>query len=319
MSKYINNFARIVATYPFILTEGAVIERIRRDTTVELDPYVANASLVYTSPGRAALTRIYTQYLDVGNAYNLPMITFTPTWRANSELLRRAGLPDVDTVNGDCARFLQSIRESYDGYAGKILIGGLMGCLGDAYNPADALSIEDATIFHQSQAYALANTGVDFLMGATLPAFSEALGMARAMAETHIPYIMSFVLRPTGTLLDGMPLHRAITRMDADVSPRPFAYWANCVHPSIFASALVHEMTQDTTLLERMIGLQANTSAKSPEELDGLDGLDTEAPETFARAMIALRVQFGVKMLGGCCGTDERHIAEIAKNIVHET
>jgi len=309
------NFVQIVTTAPFILTEGAVIERIRRDPTVDLDPHVANTGLVYTKEGRAALTRIYTQYLDVGRAHNLPVITFTPTWRANPESLRRAGLPDVDAVNSACVRFLKSIRDGYDGYAGNILIGGLMGCLGNAYDPTDALATDEAAAFHHPQAGALVNEGVDFLMGATLPALSEALGMAMAMAKTGIPYILSFVLRPVGTLLDGTPLHEAVARIDATVSPCPFAYWANCVHPSIFASALAHEVAQDATLAARVIGLQANTSAKSPEELEGLDSLDTEAPDSFARAMVALRAQFSIKILGGCCGTDERHIAEIAKNM----
>lgn len=307
------NFTQTVQTQPFILVEGAVIERIRRDQAAMLDPYIANVGMVYTLQGRVALTRIYTQYLDIGNAHSLPMIVFAPTWRANPERLRRAGLMDVAAVNSDAVYFMQTIRAGYDGYASHIFIGGLMGCVGDAYAPAEALSVEEAAIFHAHQARALA--GVDFLMGATLPALSEATGMAQAMAETGTPYILSFVLRSKGVLLDGTPLHEAVARIDATVSPRPFAYWANCVHPSIFASALEHELARDATLAERVIGLQANTSAKSPEELDGLDSLDTEKPETFAQAMTALRSRFGTKILGGCCGTDEHHIEAIAKTM----
>ncbi len=309
------NFTQAVEHYPFILTEGAVIERIRRDPAVTLDPHIANASLIYTPEGRAALTRIYTQYLDIGKAHTLPMITFAPTWRANPERLRRAGFTDVAVVNSDAVHCVQAIRAGYDGYASQVFIGGLMGCAGDAYNSTEALSADEAASFHASQTHALANAGVDFLMGATLPALSEAIGMARAMAETAVPYIVSFVLRPTGALLDNTPLHEAIACIDGTVSPQPLAYWANCVHPSVFAAALQHELARDTRVTERVIGLQANTSAKSPEELEGLDSLDTEAPETFAQAMVALRQQFGVKMLGGCCGTDERHIAAIASAI----
>ena len=301
-----------------ILAEGAVIERLRRDLAVTIDPYIANAGLIYTEAGRAALRRIYTQYLDIGKAYNLPMITLTPTWRANPERLRRAGFAETAAVNGDSARFLKEIRSNYGGYVQQFFIGGLMGCRGDAYNPAEALADGEGAAFHRPQARALAEAGVDFLIGSTLPAFSEALGMARAMAETGAPYILSFVLRPAGTLLDGTPLHTAIARIDAAVSPHPSAYLANCVHPRVYAAALSRAQAKDAAIGERIIGLQANTSAKSPEELDGLESLDGESPAQFAAAMLDVRRQFGAKVLGGCCGSDERHIEAIAAMVAAE-
>ncbi|HNT77305.1 MAG TPA: homocysteine S-methyltransferase family protein [Anaerolineae bacterium] len=312
------NFAQALQNYPFILAEGAIIERLRRDPAMTIDPHIANGGLIYSEAGRTALRRIYTQYLDIGKAYNLPMITLTPTWRATPERLHRAGFADAVAINGDGARFLAETRISYGSYAGQVFIGGLMGCRGDAYNPTEALRDDEATEFHRLQARALAAAGVDFLMGSTLPAFSEALGMARAMAETGAPYLLSFVLRPTGTLLDGTPLHAAIARIDAAVSPHPCAYMANCVHPRVYAAALNRAQAQDAPIGERLIGLQANTSAKSPEELDGLESLDSEAPAPFAAAMLDVRRQFGAKILGGCCGSDERHIEAIAAMIAAE-
>ncbi len=312
------DFSQALVNAEFILAEGAVIERLRRDPAVTLDPHIANAGLVYSADGRAALARLYTQYLDIGRAYNLPMMVLTPTWRANPERLRLARFADAAAVNGDSVRFLAGIRAGYGHYAGRIFLGGLMGCRGDAYNPAAALSPDEAAEFHRPQARALVGAGVDFLLAATLPAFSEALGMARAMAETGAPTILSFVLRPTGTLLDGTPLCEAIARIDAAVSPRPCAYLANCVHPRVYAAALTCALAQDPAAIGRIIGLQANTSAKSPEELDGLNTLDSEAPEPFAAAMLDVRRQFGARILGGCCGTDERHIAAIAGGVKRE-
>ncbi len=306
------DFIQTIHSNRFVLTEGAMIERVRRDPVVVLDPHVATANLVYTPEGRAVLSRLYRQYLDVGRAHDLPIIVLTPTWRASPARLRDAGLGDVAAVNGECVRFLQTIRDGYGSYAASIFIGGLMGTLGNAYDPDIALPAAEAVAYHRPQARALASTGVDFLMAATLPAFSEALGMARAMAETGVPYIPSFVLRPSGTLLDGMPLHEAVAGIDAAVSPRPLAYMANCVHPTVFASALARELAQDATLGARIIGLQANTSARSPEELLGLDHLETEAPDALAAAMYDVYRRFGMRVLGGCCGTDERHIAAIA-------
>lgn len=312
------DFPRALATVDCMLAEGAVIERLRRDPVATIDPHIANAGLIYTEAGRAALRRIYTQYLDIGKTYALPIITLTPTWRANPERLRRAGFVDTAAVNGDGARFMAEIRGSYGPYAAQIFVGGLMGCRGDAYNPAEALGDDEAATFHRPQARVLAAAGVDFLIGSTLPAFSEALGMARAMAETGAPYILSFVLRPAGMLLDGTPLHIAIARIDSAISPRPSAYLANCVHPRVYAAALSRTQMQDAAVAERIIGLQANTSAKSPEELDGSESLDSEAPASFAAAMLDIRRQFGAKVLGGCCGSDERHIAAIAAMVMAE-
>jgi hypothetical protein len=123
----------------------------------------------------------------------------------NRERMATAGYAGVD-VNGDNFGFLDALRKSYGGYSEKVVICGLMSCRGDAYNPRDALAVDEALEFHAWQAEKLADTGVDFLLAATLPAFSEATGLALALAATAKPYVLSFVVRPEGTMLDGTPL-----------------------------------------------------------------------------------------------------------------
>lgn len=296
-----------------LLTEGAIVERLRRGTGIRLDPHVVNAGMIYEPEGRAALERIYRGYIDIGQAFGLHMILLTPTWRANPDRLRAAGLADRD-VNGDGFRFLDSIRQSYGDYADRVFIGGLMGCAGDAYDPAEALAQEKAASFHRTQAQALADAGVDFLLASTLPAAGEAVGIAAAMASCGIPYIPSFIIRPTGTLLDGTPLHEVVARIDTDVDPAPLGYMVNCTHPSVFAEAMERETGRSPSLSKGMLGLQANASALSPEELDNLDHVDkAESPEEFAEAMLKVHRRFGIKILGGCCGTDDRHIRCIAE------
>jgi len=244
----------------------------------------------------------------------LPMVILTPTWRANVDRLARAGLDGLD-VNGDCVRFMADLAAEYGAYASQVYIGGLIGPAGDAYRPQDALPASESESFHAFQVQALARAGVDFLMAATLPAFSEALGMARAMVHCGRPYILSFVVRPTGTLLDGTPLHEAVRRIDTTVSPNPLCYLVNCVHPMVYEQAMRHELASWPALGARVLGLQGNTSHRSPEELDNLTYLETEAPPVFAAAMIHLHERFGAKMLGGCCGTDDRHIDCIARQV----
>jgi len=308
------NFVEAIRTEPLLLTEGALIERLRRDAPVALDPHVLHAGFVYSAPGRDALRALYRQYLDIGDAVDLPMIVCAPTWRANPERLRRAGLANRD-VNGDGVRFVATVRDECGGYAHRVFIGGLMGCAGDAYRPEEALPRDEAAAFHGVQARALAGAGVDFLLAATLPHAGEAPGMAAAMAACRVPYALSFIVNGDGRLLDGTPLDEVVAAIDGAVQPPPLFYMVNCVHPTVFEAALVSATLRSPRLAERVIGLQANASTKAPEELDGRTQLDADQPEALAEAMLRVRRQFGTRILGGCCGTDDRHIAGIARRV----
>ena len=308
------SFSELLERSRCILGEGAVIERLRRNTDFELDPHIVNSAFIYDDAKRAALEAICRQYLDIGVQYGLPLLLSTPTWRASRERIAAAGYEGLD-VNGDNFRFLDALRNSYGEYARKVAICGLMSCRGDAYNPAEALAPAEALDLHAWQATMLAEAGVDFLLAATLPALSEATGLASAMAATGKPYIVSFVARPEGTLLDGTPLKDAIAAIDAAADPRPLAYLINCTHASIFRTALQHEVNSSRLVRERVVGLLANTAALSPEELDNSAGLVEEEPEAFGRSVAGLHGDLGMKILGGCCGTDDRHIRCLAKEL----
>ena len=310
------SFPRLLATSPVILGEGAVMERLRRMPGVQLDPHVVNSAFIYDDAGRAALEAIYRDYLEIGRNHDLPLLLSTPTWRAGRERIQAAGLEGRD-LNGDNFRFLHGLRREYGEYAGKVAICGLMSCRGDAYRPEEALSIRDAEEFHAWQADALATAGVDLLLASTLPALSEAIGLAKALAATSIPYLISFVLRPQGTLLDGTPLHEAIITLDAATSSPPLAYLVNCTHASFFRQALLHEVNSSPLVRKRIAGLLANTAALSPEELDNSTQLREEAPERFGRSVALLHKELGMKILGGCCGTDDRHIRSLARELTN--
>jgi homocysteine S-methyltransferase len=309
------SYPELLAASPVILGEGAVIERLRRSENIPLDEYVVNSALIYQEAGRSALEAICRQYLEIGRRYNLPLVLSTPTWRAGRERIALAGLAGRD-LNGDNFRFLAGLRNDYGEYASQVAICGLMSCRGDAYKPEEAMAATAAAEFHAWQADALAKAGVDFLLAATLPALSEAVGLARALAATGLPYIISFVVRPTGTLLDGTPLNEAVAAIDAAVSPRPLAYMINCTHANVFRTALLNEKHSSPLVRGRVIGLLANTSSLSPEELDASSELAEEEPETFGRSVSALHGEFGMKVLGGCCGTDERHIECLARELI---
>jgi homocysteine S-methyltransferase len=312
------NFNETIQAQKPILTEGAMVERVRRHPDVALDPEIAHAGLIYSDRGRNVLAGIYRQYLSIGSRHDLPMLTLAPTWRANPERIAKAGSNHkVETLNRDCVNFLKEIQDEFGDYGKKIFVAGMLGCRGDAYNPQEALGEKDAVHFHGQQVAALAASGADFIKAATLPAVSEALGIARAISNTGLPAVISFVIRPDGTLLDGTPLHTAVEMIDAAVNPAPAFYMVNCVHPVVFMSAMGLETALSETVARRVLGFQANTSAKSPEELDNLNYLDTTEPDLFAKMMLEIHHTFGTRVLGGCCGTDDRHIEKIAEQLVN--
>jgi homocysteine S-methyltransferase len=144
---------------------------------------------------------------------------------------------------------------------------------------------------------------------------SEATGLALALAATGSPYVISFVVRPEGTLLDGTPLKDAIAAIDAAVTPRPLAYLINCTHASFARAALTHEVNSSPLVRERIIGLLANTAALSPEALNDCSSLVEEDPAVFGRSVAGLHRELGLKILGGCCGTDDRHIRALAAQL----
>jgi homocysteine S-methyltransferase len=301
----------------YILGEGAVIERLRRSSEFDLDPHIVNSAFIYDKGKRDAISGIYRQYLGIGLKYNIPLLISTPTWRASRERIKKAGYEKTD-VNGDNFRFLDGIRKSYGEYANKIVICGLLSCRGDAYNQSEALTSNDARKFHSWQANRLAEAGVDFLLAATLPALSEATGLATALAATGKPYIISFVLRSEGTLLDSTPLQDAISIIDTAANPKPIAYMANCTHASIFKSAIMHATNSSDAVRKRVAGLLANTAALEPEELNNSENLVEEDPQTFGKSMANLHGELGMKILGGCCGTDDWHIDNLAKRLVSD-
>ncbi len=287
-------------------------ERLRRGASDTFDPFIAYAGMLYDDNGREVLAATHREYLDIGQRQKLPMVAGTPTWRASAERIARsrfAGKP----VNEDACDFMKGLSTSYGSDSTPILIAGITGPAGDGYKPEEAPDEEAARAFHAPQIEGLVDGGVDLFKVQTLPAFAEARGIARLLAETDIPYVMSFVIRRDGTLLDGTPLDHAIVDIDDAVKRPPASYNINCVHTSVFAAAMSVIRERNPHAAQRVLGIDANTSAKTPEELNGLQEIDTEAPEEFGRNVFALHEEVGICYLGGCCGSSTEHMAQLAE------
>jgi S-methylmethionine-dependent homocysteine/selenocysteine methylase len=290
--------------------EGAIGERLKREYNIMFDERVAMAGLIYDTDSRQAMLNIFNEYVSIAEKYHLPLITTTPTRRANRENIMHS---DFDNrIIKDNVRFLQQIKNNS---CTDMFVGGLMGCRGDAYGATEVLSVEEAQEFHSWQADLFKDAGVDFLYAGIMPALSEAVGMANAMENTGLPYIISFMIRHDGKLIDGTTIHDAISDIDDATIRKPICYMTNCVHPTVLRKALSCSFNNTELVKERFKGIQANASPLSPEELDNCSDLKSSDSISLADDMIELFNYFTPKIFGGCCGTNNTHIEEIAKRI----
>lgn len=296
---------RLLEQNELVLAEAAVVERLRRGVDVTLHPRLVHAPLIYDAAGRRALEGIYREYIDIAMERGVPVLICTPTWRASFERVAEAGIPD--TVNADAVGFLRRIRERQGRSRATVPIGGIVGCRNDCYLPEEGLSAAESERFHAWQIDRLANAGVDFLIAQTLPNVAEAVGIARAMACTGTPWVISFVIDRRGCVLDGTPLLDAVRSIDDAVSAPPLGYMVNCAHPSFLCAD-----DQPGALFDRLIGYLANASALDHHDLNGAGELQADDIAEWGEQMLALNRKHGVKVLGGCCGTGPAHLEYLA-------
>ena len=294
----------------FILMEGALGERLKREYDIPFDEVIALAGHIYNEKSKQALKELFHQYIKISQHYHLPIMLTTPTRRANKE--RVAQSKYNKSIIYDNVSFLREIKQDFPS---DVYIGGLMGCKGDAYKATDVLSEKEAFEFHSWQSSLFTEAKADFLYAGIMPALSEAIGMASAMENTGLPYIISFMIRNDGKLIDGTTIHEAIRAIDNVTNRKPLCYMTNCVHPKVVAKALSQTYNQTSIVKTRFKGIQANTSPLSPEELDNCCDLKTSNADNLANDMVKLYKDFNLKIFGGCCGTDGTHMNEIAKKL----
>ncbi len=293
-----------------ILMEGALGERLKREYHLQFNDQVAMAGLIYDAEGQSALASLWQEYIHIAGCHDLPFLATTPTRRANKERVALAGYSS--SIITDNVKFLRGMQQK----SGIVMyVGGLMGAKGDAYTGKQALSQEEARSFHQWQAGLFLKAKADFLYAGIMPVLPEAAGMAQAMADTGLPYIISFTIQKDGKLIDGTTIADAIAYIDGLVQPKPVCYMTNCVHPGIVYQALSQPFNQNALVHSRFRGIQANTSPLSYAELDGSLDLKCSDPVPFAEDMMKLRHISSMNIFGGCCGTDGRHMEQIARRL----
>lgn len=304
------DFRTCIKKHRSILMEGALGERLKREYNLTFDAHVAMAKLIYEANGRSALKNLWQEYIDIALKYGLPFLATTPTRRANKERVEQADCNASIII--DNVKFLRKIQQESNL---EMYVGGLMGCRGDAYTGENALSEKDAYLFHKWQTDLFSAAKVDFLYAGIMPTLPEAIGMAQAMSETESPYIISFTIQRDGKMIDGTTIAKAIAMIDNSVDEKPICYMTNCVHPSIVYEALSQPFNQNALVRDRFLGIQANTSPLSYVELDESSDLKCSDPVQFAKDMLKLRDISNIKIFGGCCGTDNRHMEQVANRL----
>ena len=293
----------------FFLSDGGLETTLVFLDGIEL-PHFAAFVLLDDELGRERLKQYYVPYLEI--CAEIPGAGFvleTPTWRANPDWAKLLGVgaARLGEVNIEAAQLMRSLRDRWaPRLGGPIVVSGIIGPRGDGYVASAPGSVEDAATYHSFQADALAKGGVDMLAAVTMTTSAEALGVALAAQRVGLPVAISFTVETDGRLPNGEHLGEAIERVDASAPPAYFAI--NCAHPSHFAQTL--EVAGPWA--KRVRGVRANASTKSHAELDDSSELDIGDPSDLARRYRGLRSALpNLNVLGGCCGTDWRHLRAV--------
>jgi S-methylmethionine-dependent homocysteine/selenocysteine methylase len=292
-----------------LLTDGGMETSLIFLDGLEL-PCFASFPLLEHDEGRAALTRYFEPYLAVSRRLGTGFLLEANTWRANPSWGAQLGysLDRLAEANRRSIGFCEEIRAREEADGRPFVIGAPIGPPGDAYDPEHHLSADEAEAFHSWQIGVLAGTAADLVAGFTIPSAAEAIGIVRAATAAALPVAVSFTVETDGRLPSGQPLAEAIEEVDRETVGAAAYFMVNCAHPTHFLPAL-----EAPGPWHRVQGIRANASTKSHAELDESDDLDDGDPAGLAREYLAIAARLPrLTVLGGCCGTDHRHVASIA-------
>jgi homocysteine S-methyltransferase len=293
---------------PF-LTDGGIETTLIFHRGIDLPDFAAFV-LLEEDDGVAELRRYYEPYIALARERGLGFVLESPTWRASSGWGAGLGYsPErLDEVNRKAIALMQELRDENADAGTDFVVSGCIGPQGDGYSPEELLSAEEAQAYHSPQISSFAAAGADMVAAITMTYPEEAIGIARAAAEAGIPSAISFTTETDGRLPNGESLGDAIERTDAETGGAPAYYMVNCAHPTHFDDVLA-----GNGWTQRIAGVRANASTMSHAELDEAEELDAGDPDDLGRRYAELRKRLPqLSVVGGCCGTDDRHVAAIA-------
>jgi S-methylmethionine-dependent homocysteine/selenocysteine methylase len=293
----------------FLTDAGLETELIFHDG-IDL-PLFAAFTLLDDDAGTERLRRYYRQFAGLARDRGVGCVLESPTWRASPRWARDIGYSDeqLDALNRRAIALMEEVRGEHETPEAPMVVSGCIGPQDDGYDPSTKLSADEARRYHATQIGTFAGTTADMVTAITMTYADEALGIARAAQEAGMPVAIAFTLETDGRLPSGQALGDAIAAVDEGSGGAPAYYMLNCAHPTHFADTL----EGDEPWAGRVLGLRANASTRSHAELDEATELDDGDPADLAARYVALQDKLpALRVLGGCCGTDYRHVERIA-------
>jgi S-methylmethionine-dependent homocysteine/selenocysteine methylase len=273
-------------------------------------PEFASFVMLAEAAGRDALRAYYRDYIGIARAAETGFTLDTPTWRASPGWGEKLGYTPaaIADVNRDAVELALEIREAEESQTTPIAICGAIGPEGDAYHPETVLSAGEAEAYHSHQIRTFASSGVDMVGALTLTYADEGIGIVAAAGAEGVPVSISFTLETDGRLPSGEELGEAIEKVDAATAGAAAYFMVNCAHPTHFMPVL----ESGGPWMERLGGIRANASRRSHAELDEMTEIDSGDPEELGTEYLAFKDLLpDTRVLGGCCGTDVRHVASV--------
>ena len=291
------------------LTDGGLETVLIYHRGIDL-PEFASFGLVMDEQGAAEIRSYYEPFLELADERGLGFILESPTWRASPRWGERLGYEpeQLAEVNRRAVALVAALRDERPAGAPAVVVSGCIGPHEDGYDPGSKLTAAEAADYHSTQAAIFAETDADMISALTMTYADEAIGVTEAAKRQGMPIAVSFTVETDGALPDGTPLADAIAAVDEATGSYPAYFMINCAHPSHFDSLF----DEPAPWHERIAGLRANSSMKSHAELDEATELDEGDPADLGARHGALRAKLPhLTVLGGCCGTDHRHVGEI--------
>jgi S-methylmethionine-dependent homocysteine/selenocysteine methylase len=309
MAKYRDNLPQLAGAR--FLADGGIETTLIFHDGLDLPEFAAFV-LLQDEAGRQALRAYFRTYATLAQQYGAGLVLESATWRANPDWGYKLGYTDDElaALNRKAIDLLVGIRQEHEREGAPIVISGCIGPRGDGYVPSAVMSAAEAQRYHTLQVETFRQTAADLVTAITMNYVEEAIGIARAAQAAAMPVVISFTVETDGNLPTGQSLREAIAQVDAATGSAPAYYMINCAHPQHFAGVL----EPGASWAERIRGVRANASTKSHAELNESSELDIGDPEDFGRqhrALLGLLPRLSV--LGGCCGTDHRHIEAICR------
>ncbi len=279
---------------------------------IEIPEFAAHTLLAETV-SREAVASYFREFLALARSRDVGFVIDSQTWKAHTHWARDLGASEAELreANRDSIAFIAGLREEYSSNEKPIVLNGILGPRGDSYSPEHEVAAHESEQYHSRQIGWLAETEIDMLTAMTFTQSDEAIGVVQAARAVDVPVVISFTVETDGRLPTGQPLGEAIATVDDATHSAAAYFMVNCAHPDHFFPVL-----EDSDWARRIRGVRCNASRRSHAELDASETLDDGDPVELGDQYGALKARMPwLNVFGGCCGSDLRHVKEMARAV----